>query len=209
MGIGDTTMVQNGEWHEAQTQNSPPPGPASVPSVEGIAGTVLRQMEETQGMAKDERGMGDWNHSHWQVSNVVRTEYWRYIYLAIISEAFVESVPQVHILIGIWAISRGGGCESPVQKDGHLFIVTFTLSVLSATFGVAKFIKSGPARMINNEKCLMGFCSAAFILLFFNIAATLVGRGVVLGFCVDQFRYHYENKILVILYFIPQLLHVS
>ena len=67
MDIGYATMVQNGTWHEAETQDSPSFDPASVPSMEGIAGTVLRQMEETQGMAKDEGGMGDWNHSHWQV----------------------------------------------------------------------------------------------------------------------------------------------
>ena len=67
MAIGDTTMVQNGTWHEAETHNSPPPDPASVPSMEGTVGTVLCQVEEAQGMAKDEGGLGDWNHSHWQV----------------------------------------------------------------------------------------------------------------------------------------------
>ena len=44
--------------------------------MEGIAGTVLRQVEETQGMAKDEGGMGDWNHSHWQVLNDAGRENW-------------------------------------------------------------------------------------------------------------------------------------
>ena len=64
MDIGDAAMVQNGTWHEEETENSPPLDPASVPSMEGLAGTVLCQVEETQGMAKDEGGMGDWNHSH-------------------------------------------------------------------------------------------------------------------------------------------------
>ena len=67
MDIGDATMVHNGTWHEAEVENAPPPDPASLPSMEGTAGTVLCQVEETQGMAKDEGELGDWNHSHWQV----------------------------------------------------------------------------------------------------------------------------------------------
>ena len=159
-------------------------------------------------MAKDEGGVGEWYQSHWRVSNYVWKELVGYLFKTIISEAFLESVPQVHILIAIWAVCGGWGCESPVQRDDLLFIVTFTLSVLTATFGVAKFIKSGPARMINNEKCLMGFCSATFILLFLNIGFTLVGRGVVIGVYVGDVK----NKIniaFVLLCFIPQLLHVS
>ena len=131
--------------------------------------------------------------------------------MKIISEAFIESVPQAHILIAIWAVNQGRGCDSPVQQGDGLFLVTFSLSVLSATFGVAKFIKSGPARMINNEKCLMGFCSATFILLFLNIAATLVGRGFIIGTFVET-QYNFGNKIniiLVLICFLPQLLHVS
>ena len=71
MAIGGTTMVQNGTRHEAEVENAPPPDPANVPSMEGTAGTVLCNVEETQGMAKDEGGMGDWNHSYWQVLNDV------------------------------------------------------------------------------------------------------------------------------------------
>ena len=71
MDIGYATMVQNGTWHETETRNSPLPDTASVPSMEGPAGTVLCQVEETQGMAKDVGGMGEWNHSHWQVLNHV------------------------------------------------------------------------------------------------------------------------------------------
>ena len=122
----------------------------------------------------------------------------------------MESVPQVQILLAIYVAYGGDGCSSPVQRGDVLFIVTFSLSVLSATFGVAKFIKSGPARVINNEKCLMGFCSATFILLFFNIAATLVGRGFVIGFySAEIVRENKINIILVFLCFVPQLLHVS
>ena len=103
-------------------------------------------------------------------------------------------------------------CQVAVRYDTMTFVVTFCLSVLSATFGVAKFIKSGPARVIDNEKCLMGFCSATFILLFLNIAATLVGRGVVIGFYLGGMFHWSNNKIniiLVFLCFVPQLLHVS
>ena len=129
----------------------------------------------------------------------------------------MESVPQVQILLAIYIVYGGDGCSSPVQRGDVLFIVTFSLSVLSATFGVAKFIKSGPVRIINNDKCLMGFCSATFILIFLNIAATLVGRGIVISVFLESIKKDFESwhagyKLyitLVILGFIPQLLHVS
>ena len=67
MDIGDTAMVQNGEWHEAEAKNSPPTNSASVPSMESTACTLLCQVEEKEWMAEDEGGMGDRNHSYWQV----------------------------------------------------------------------------------------------------------------------------------------------
>ena len=130
-------------------------------------------------------------------------------------------MPQVHILLVIWFLSGGPtffndfnanwNCNTAVPFDVS-FVVTFSLSVLSATFGVSKFIKLGPARMINNEKCFKGFCSITYVLLFLNICTTLVGRGFVIGNYVWQLHFYdfgTNNIFFVILCFTPQLLHVS
>ena len=58
-------------------------------------------------------------------------------------------------------------CKAPVRPYG-LFIVTFILSVVSASFGVAKCIKSGPARIVNNVKCLL--LSHVHIIILFYLA---------------------------------------
>ena len=123
-------------------------------------------------------------------------------------------MPQVHIVLVIWLSNNGyinRECEHPVQFQ-NICILTFTLSVLCGTFGVAKFVKSGPAGIINNEKCLMGFCSVTFILLILNIGFTLIGRGIVIASFVICISSGVANKLrvlLVVLCFIPQLLHVS
>ena len=58
-------MVQNRKRFEAETQDAASPDMSSVPAMEGIAGAVLRQVEERYQMAENERGMGNWNQPYW------------------------------------------------------------------------------------------------------------------------------------------------
>ena len=114
-------------------------------------------------------------------------------------------------------------CDWAVTFDS-LFIVTFSTSVATASFGVSKFLKSGPMRIVRDDKCLMGFCTSSFILLFLNIAATLVGRGVMIGVYAGSVQSRRSDGLadgdkmsliqqalyllVVFLAFIPQLVHV-
>ena len=71
-----------------------------------------------------------------------------------------------------------------VQGDlsaGPLFWWTLNLSMLTSSFGVAKFLKSGPSRIVMSEKCMDGFGTLTYILIVFNIFTTLAGRGWVTG----------------------------
>ena len=54
-----------------------------------------------------------------------------------------------------------------------LFIASFIMSILSASKGLATFLKDGPCLLLPKEGYYGGF-----VLLFFNICLTLVGKGM-------------------------------
>merc|ERR1712241_1206841 len=92
-------------------------------------------------------------------------------------EPFLESVPQVHVLLLLWKLS-GEGCDSAVGvSNDPLFLVTFSASVATASFGISKFLKSGPCRIIRNNTCCSGFGTLSYILLLLNIASTVIAKG--------------------------------
>merc|ERR1719150_615992 len=62
------------------------------------------------------------------------------------------------------------------------FIITFSLSVFSASLGLAKCLKNGVARPIGDGGCLDGLLSLRTGLAFFSSAFTLTARGACLGF---------------------------
>ena len=156
------------------------------------------------------------------------------MYQSIVSEPFLESVPQLHLLfvIGMLSYVSGGGkvdSDSIENYSGDiiiptdlLFWATFLLSFAASTFGIVKFIKSGPAGIVRNDKWLDGFGTLTFILLFANVASTMIVKGIVMSisivYLVDSGeRGHISNDPLYlapclglfILAFLPQCLHVS
>ena len=135
--------------------------------------------------------------------------------ITIFPEPFSEAMPQVHILLLIGVVSKNyDNCTAPVSMSiwriDPLFITTFSTSVVTVAFGVSKFVKAGPAGIIRGDKCLMGFGTLSFILVFLNIAATIIGRGIVIAVYFDLVRLESPIYILpIFLCFIPQLIHVS
>ena len=122
-----------------------------------------------------------------------------------VSEPFLEAVPQVHILLVIWVLD-GGGCSGAVD-GGPFFITTFVTSVITASFGISKFLKSGPCRFIKS------FGTLSYFLLFLNIAATIVAKGffVVASFGPPDHGHSYGgvNLLFGLFCYLPQLAMVS
>ena len=79
---------------------------------------------------------------------------------ALFSEPFIESIPQVHILLSLWVeeshlfVGEDGGYATTI-----LFIAAFITSIVSASLGIAKFLKLGPCHLIPNEGILGGYGS--------------------------------------------------
>ena len=86
------------------------------------------------------------------------------------------------------------------------FLVTFTLSVLSAAFGVGKFIKNGPMTLVPRERY-----GPSFVLGTFFVALNLLYKGFMLG---DSFGLGNEDPIKTIFiwsstFLLPQFVYVS
>ena len=57
-----------------------------------------------------------------------------------------------------------------------LFFVTFTSSYFSSTFGITKFFKSGPCRIVPDEGKLGGYFECGFIFLYANITSSILAK---------------------------------
>ena len=99
-----------------------------------------------------------------------------FLILVFISEPFLEAVPQIHILLILWVLNF----RITYDLNPGLFIATFTTSVFTATLGIAKFLKTGPCRLVPDQGPLGGHGTLAFIILMLNIASTIVSKGIIL-----------------------------
>ena len=133
-----------------------------------------------------------------------------------ISEPFCESVPQLHILLVLWVLNT----KIIYELSPGLFIASFSTSVLSATLGIARFLKIGPCRLVPYHGPLDGHGNLSFLILVLNIASTIVSKGILLPaigygiFYVGQFEPQYKNLfnkiwLWLAICYLPQLIYVS
>ena len=122
----------------------------------------------------------------------------------LLPEPFLESVPQVHIILMVTI----GSYATTVDPEAPLAIATFSLSVLSAAFGITKFFSVGPCRLIPYDKMNLGF-----FLLMLNVASCLVGKGALLASSTagpsGRNNYGYKIGLWVSLSIVPQVVFVS
>ena len=136
--------------------------------------------------------------------------------LLFVSETFLEAVPQMIIILVLFFTSKTGvELNSVLGTDRVLDIglpqVTFILSVTTASFGIARFLKTGPARIVPEEGSLDGFGTMTFILIFCNVAATMSGKGWVIAITIARIAQNGGSRVsflLVLLSFPAKLLHV-
>ena len=122
----------------------------------------------------------------------------------LLPEPFLESVPQVHIILMV--VFGTYGSNRTVNKFDPQAIATFTLSVFSAAFGITKFFSVGPCRLIPYDKINLGF-----FLMMLNVASCLVGKGFLLAIATNAYVADFAYAIVVwaSLSVVPQVVFVS
>ena len=102
--------------------------------------------------------------------------------------------------------------KNAAVETGPFLGLTLFLSIAAASFGITKFLKAGPASIVRNDKWMDGFGTWTFILLFLNVACTLIAKGGVVGVCIGALfsaQSSSVNYLLIFIFFLPQCLHVS
>ena len=101
---------------------------------------------------------------------------------------------------------------SPINPDAdYFFFSTYLLSVVSASFGMCRFLKSGPMTLV--PRTSYGF---SFILSMFIVAGSLISKGVILAYLVadsDRIRTSSDFAINFLVWIscnvLPSLIYVS
>ena len=124
----------------------------------------------------------------------------------------------MHILLILFMLNA----HITFELNPALFITTFATSVLTATLGIAKFLKIGPCRLVPDQGPLGGHGTLAFLMLMLNIASTIVSKGIMLpalGFGIEN-EFPFEGEPLsespsmvigvwIAICYLPQLIYVS
>ena len=140
------------------------------------------------------------------------------IFTFYISEPYVEAVPTVLILLALLLkkndLFLGNGSSDDFNFLGiHkaiMFITTFSISVFSGSFGMAKFLKLGPCQIVPSQNMHFGFFS-----VMMSMAAALVSKGCVLAFSLadkysrETFTYPITCLIWISSCILPQFILVS
>ena len=107
----------------------------------------------------------------------------------LISECFIEAIPQTHLTLIMLAIDYESimfgistELDSEINTDMALFLVGFISSILSASLGLARFLMNGPSKLVKKQGQLGGYLQVGFALLFFSILLTLVSKAWLLAF---------------------------
>ena len=90
---------------------------------------------------------------------------------------------------------------------------TLALSIFSGGFGIAKFMKSGPCKMVpSTSGFLGGFVSLGFPAVLVSVIATFVGKGLMLNAVAEDGPRgiaFYKVAIWMALNLLPQFIYVS
>ena len=81
-------------------------------------------------------------------------------------EAFLEAVPTTFIIFLAFYDYDETLNSILTEGDSTQFLITFSLSVFSASFGLAKCLKNGVAGTFQPGGVLDGLCSVQFLLAF-------------------------------------------
>ena len=126
----------------------------------------------------------------------------------------MEAVPTVLILMAL--VVRDPGVFQGTQTNflgiskTAMFWTTYSLSIFSGSFGMAKFLKLGPCQIVPLQNMHCGFF---FVMM--SMATALVSKGLVLAnSLVDKFDYEtYEYPTICLIWIssciLPQFILVS
>ena len=137
-------------------------------------------------------------------------------------EPFLESAPSILILtvVFVHALESDGVKVRENRKnfmivfgDGSaqgmaLFFTTYAVSIVAGSFGITKFLLNGPCRVMPEGGSFGGLCTGRFILAYFAIMFTSMGKSTLLALVTAIGECPVRNLLLTFLGLnvLPQLI---
>ena len=128
----------------------------------------------------------------------------------------------MHIVLCIWGFRSDllfkdnfGYRRAGFFDSFEFLIFSYTLSVVSASKGLADFLLHGPCKLLPTNGKLDGMGTVGYLLLFLNIAATMVAKGffLIAGIGIAEARNSEFRKLVPIIWaslnILPQFIMVS
>ena len=130
--------------------------------------------------------------------------------IILFSEPFLEATPQVHITLMLMGLDGSmDGWLDQVRDPDPLLWTSFSISVVSAAFGIAKLLKNGPIKMVRKDGKIGGYGTPGFILLMIVVAFHMIGKAMWMAW---EFGYRPQNVTVwmwALTCILPQLLLVK
>ena len=97
------------------------------------------------------------------------------------------------------------------QYSDYLLWVSFSISIFSAAFGIAKLLKNGPIKVVQKNGKIGGYGTPGFILLMIVVACNMIGKAtwMALDFLAERFDYGTLVWIWALTCILPQILLVK
>ena len=115
----------------------------------------------------------------------------------LISEPFIESVPQSHLSLIVVCIVKDNTGKKGFYPYKPRSLLSFISSVVSGTLGLSKVLLKGPVRLVpSNRGYLGGFVQLPFFLLYLSVFTCLVGKAAWLPSSMTE-----DGEIYVLLWF--------
>ena len=96
------------------------------------------------------------------------------------------------------------------KEADSLLWTSFSISIISAAFGIAKLLKNGPIKMIRKDGKIGGYGTPGFVLLMVAVAGNMIGKA---SWVAWAFAYANKKSAFVCIWaltcILPQLLLVK
>ena len=79
------------------------------------------------------------------------------------------------------------------REETTLFLFTFCISLTCTIFGITKFLKFGPCRVVPNTGIFGGYGQLGFLLLLFNVLSSMLVKMLLLVWHKMEYIFEYYN----------------
>ena len=129
------------------------------------------------------------------------------------TEPYLEAWPSIIIMTVIWTSVGSVGlppkkqyCDFHPENNAcavyggfggsYWFFTTYSISVITCSLGITKFLQVGPFSVLSNEGAFGGIFKWRFLLAFLAVMFSIIAKGVFIGLSINMRKYFFIEREL-------------